>query len=59
MANTEGILQLDKYRLALKLASLADDQCGTVKDIEEVFKQTFQILKIKYDAIRPIEISID
>lgn len=59
MANEDRILRLDKYRLALKLAGLIDDQCVTAKEIEEVFEQTSQILKIKYANSQPKEITID
>ena len=48
MEKLEGLLKLDKYRLALKIAGLIDDQCVTAKEIEEVFEQTLQILRIKY-----------
>ena len=39
----EELWKLDKYRLALKLVSLIDDQCMTTKDIKEVLKQTLLI----------------
>ena len=47
MADGDRILRLDKYKLALELANLTNDKCVTIKEIEEVFELTLQILNIK------------
>ena len=59
MSNQQGIIKLDKYRLALKLAGLLDDQCVTAKEIEEVLEQTSHILNIKYGDSQSKEIPTD
>jgi len=59
MGNGDRILKLDKYKLALKLATLTDNECVTAKEIEEVLEQTLQILKIKYPISLDKEITID
>lgn len=59
MYNDEGHWKPDKYKLALKLACLLTDQGITVKETEEVFELTSQILKIKYADSQPEEIAID
>ncbi len=41
----------DKYKIALQVATLLDNNYITAQDIKEVLERALQILKIKYPNI--------